>query len=499
MRTCEVLGSIGQCAARAAMCAMVLPWLLAGCAQLPDWEDKASLSQPSPPLISAAQDMEHMDWPQEQWWQRYGSEQLNVLVTQALQDAPNMAAAAARLQQAQALLDATASASRPQLSASAGILADRPSDDYWVPRAFAGRGLDRYGKVMLTGNWSLDLWGRHRAAIAAAAGELQAQEADAAQARLMLTSGVAMAYAGLVRLSVHERTLVQSLQLREATVRLFSERFDHGLENQGGVQSANARLAAARVELIQAQEQLALQRHALAALMGAWPDRGDAIVVPQADLDQPWQQQWGWPENLSMNLLGRRPDVVAARLHAQALESRIAAKQAEFYPDLNLAAIVGVQTIDLDMLLQRSLDVARVGAAISLPIFNGGRLRAELGAARARYNEAVALYRNTLNQAVREVADNAVSQRALQQQQMAMQQAMDAVAEAQRVARARYSGGLASYLEVLAADDQWLANVRQMVQVQARALSLDIDLHRILGGGWEQPQTLAGAGAKLEF
>ncbi|MGE8397433.1 MAG: efflux transporter outer membrane subunit, partial [Comamonas sp.] len=232
-------------------------------------------------------------------------------------------------------------------------------------------------------------------------------------------------------------------------------------------------------------EQVALQRHRIAALMGASPERAAQIEVPAQVLNQPWQQAWALPENLPANLLGRRPDVVAARLQAQALESRVAAKQAEFYPDVNLTAFVGVQSLGLDLFTKGGSSIASVGPAISLPIFNGGRLRSELGAARAQYDEAVALYRSTLNRALQEVADNAVSQRALQQQLQAMKEAVQAATEAHRVARNRYEGGLANYLEVLSAEDQMLASVRQLVDVQSRALSLDIGLHRALGGGWQ--------------
>ena len=461
--------------------------LLVGCAQLPDWQGKASLIQPMPETLSAASAAARMDWPQDQWWQRYGSEQLNGLIAEALQGAPDMAVAAARVRQAQALLGVSESAGAPQLSANASIVADKQSYNYVTPAAMARRGMNDYGRATLDFSWSLDLWGKHRAAMAAAASELQAREADAAQARLVLASSVAAAYADLLRLSATEQTLAQSLQLRDATARLFAERFTNGLENQGGVHSANVRLAAARAELAQAQEQVALQRNRLAVLMGASPNRGAQIVISAASLKQPWQQQWALPDNLPASLLGRRPDVVAARLQAQALQARVAAKQAQFYPDVNLAAVVGVQAMGLDMLIKGGSNIANAGPAISLPIFNGGRLRSELGTARAQYDEAVALYRNTLNHALQEVADNAVSQRALQQQLSAMQQAVDAATEAQRVARNRYEGGLANYLEALTAEDQLLGNVRQLVNVQARALSLDIDLHRALGGGWQAP------------
>lgn len=485
MRICQSSAPGGRPAVRAPWWALGLPLLLAGCAQLPDWQGKASLEQPVPAQLSATSAAAPMAWPQAAWWQRYANPQLNTLIDEALDGAPDMAAAAARVRQAQALLGIQDSASSPQLAANASFKGDKLSYNHLTPAAMTPRGMNDYGRATLDLGWSLDLWGKQRAAVAAAAGELQAREADAAQARLVLASGLASAYAGLVRLSVSAQTLQQSAQLREKTAQLFQERFDNGLENQGSVQSAQARWAAARVELAQAQEQVALQRHHLAALMGASPERGAQIEVPAELLAQPWQQQWALPDNLPASLLGRRPDVVAARLQAQALESRVAAKQAEFYPDVNLTAFIGVQSLGLDMLTRGGSSIASVGPAISLPLFNGGRLRSELGAARAQYDEAVAQYRSTLNRALQEVADNAVSQRALQQQLQAMQDAVQAATQAHRVARNRYEGGLASYLEVLSAEDQLLASVRQLVDVQSRALSLDIGLHRALGGGWQ--------------
>jgi NodT family efflux transporter outer membrane factor (OMF) lipoprotein len=487
MRTRKASAIRGSRPLRASWLALGFPLLMAGCAQLPDWQGKAPLAQSLPEHLSATSAAARMDWPHAAWWQRYNNPQLNSLIEEGLQGAPDMAAAAARVRQAQAMLGVQEGVSGPQVSANASVKGDKLSYNHLTPAAMTPRGMNDYGRATLDLGWSLDLWGKHRAAVAAAAGELQAREADAAQARLVLASGIASAYADLVRLSATAQTLQQSTQLREKTAQLFQERFANGLENQGSVQSAKARWAAARAELAQAQEMVALQRHRIAALMGATPERAAQIDVPSDVLAQPWQQQWALPDNIPANLLGRRPDVVAARLQAQALESRAAAKQAEFYPDVNLTAFIGVQSLGLDLLTKGGSSIASVGPAISLPIFNGGRLRAELGAARAQYDEAVALYRSTLNRALQEVADNAVSQRALQQQLQAMQDAVQAATEAHRVARNRYDGGLANYLEVLSAEDQLLASVRQLVDVQARALTLDIGLQRALGGGWQAP------------
>lgn len=465
---------------------LTLPILLAACAQVPEWSGKASLTQSVPDALQAARNAPPMDWPTQQWWQRYGDAQLDQLIAEALQTAPDMAAAAARVQQAKAMLGVRESASVPQLSARASASEDKLSYNHLSPDAFTPRGMNDYGRATLDLSWSLDLWGKQRAAVAAAAGELAAREADAAQARLLLSSDVASAYAQLLRLAANEQTLEQSVKVRQATANLFAERYANGLENKGSVHSANARLAAARAELSQMQEQVALQRNSIAALMGAAPDRGAQIQIDTERLQSLWQQRWALPEQLSANLLGRRPDVVAARLQAQALESRVAAQQAEFYPDVNLSAFIGVQSLGLDMLTKSGSSIASIGPAISLPIFNGGRLRSELGAARARYDEAAEQYRSTLNRALQEVADNATSQRALQQQLTAMEQAVEAATEAQRVARNRYEGGLARYLDVLSAEDQLLASVRQLVDVQSRALTLDIALHRALGGGWSE-------------
>lgn len=473
--------------------ALGLPALLAACAQVPEWEGMASLAQVETGRLQMAQNAPRMDWPQQRWWQRYGDAQLNELIDQALQGAPDMAAAAARVQQAKAMLGLSESASAPQISARATATQDKLSYNHLTPETFTPRGMNDYGRATLDLSWSLDLWGKQRAAVAAAAGELAAREADAAQARLLLASNVATAYAQLLRLAANEQTLAQSVKVRKTTAELFAKRYANGLENQGSVHSAQARLAAAEAELAQMQEQVGLQRNSIAALIGAGPDRGAAIQVDVKRLQSPWQQQWALPEQIPVNLLGRRPDVVAARLQAQALESRVASQQAEFYPDVNLSAFIGVQSLGLNMLTQSGSSIASVGPAISLPIFNGGRLRSQLGAARARYDEAAAHYQATLTRALQEVADNATSQRALQQQLSAMQQAVNAATEAHRVARHRYEGGLARYLDVLSAEDQLLANVRQLVDVQSRALTLDIGLHRALGGGWSESGTASGA------
>jgi NodT family efflux transporter outer membrane factor (OMF) lipoprotein len=191
------------------------------------------------------------------------------------------------------------------------------------------------------------------------------------------------------------------------------------------------------------------------------------------------------PSTLSVNLIGRRPDLIAARLRADAAAKRIHVTRAQFYPNVNLSAFIGVQSLGLDMLKESGSDVGSAGPAFTLPIFNGGRLRGQLRGAEAEYAEAVANYDRALVQALQEVADAAVSQRALGPQIGHIDAAVDAARESWRVQSNRYEGGLASYLDVLSAEDYLLTNLRTQTDLRSRSMTLDVALNRALGGGYQ--------------
>ena len=456
---------------------------LAGCAQFPDLG-----ATPQPKAADAFQSTASLtapttQWPTDQWWTAYGDAQLNALIDEALADAPDLAAAAARLQRADAVMQITGAANKPQVSANASVTGDKLSYNHLVPRSPATEGMNDYGRATLDVRWELDFWGKHRAALAAATSDVEAQRAELAQARLWLAAGVAAHYAELSRLHANRDTAARALEIRQKTASLFTQRFDNGLETRGGLRNADARRAMAEGELLALDEQMALQRNRLAALLGAGPDRGLAIAVPTLRLDR----AFGLPAEISADLLGRRPDVVAARLRAEALGSRIEQKKAEFYPNVNLSALVGVQSLGLDMLAKGGSGIASFGPAISLPIFSGGRLQGELRGAHASYAEAVAVYNATVARALQDVADNAVRQKALGQRLGKAQEAVDAATEAHRVASNRYEGGLATYLDVLTAEDSLLGALSAQTHLRSASFTLDIGLQRALGGGYQRP------------
>jgi NodT family efflux transporter outer membrane factor (OMF) lipoprotein len=456
---------------------------LAACAGLPSREPPLAMKAGSDYASGRSFAAEARPWPQDAWWRAYGDPQLDALIAEALQGAPSVAVAQARLRQARAQADSTAAARAPQLTANASASAQKQSQNYLSPASATPSGWHDYGRATLDLAWDLDLWGRQRAALAAATSEADAAGADLAQARLVLSTAIASAYAELARQHAALETAQAALGVRSRTASLFGERFTHGLEIRGSVRQVDARRAAAEAELLALEEQLALQRNRIAALMGAGPDRGLGIVRPAVRLAQPF----GLPAQLSAELLGRRPDLAAARLRAEAAAKRIDQAEAAFYPDVNLLAFVGVQSLGLDMLTKSGSGIGSIGPAVSLPIFDGGRLRSQLRGADAGYAQAVADYERLLVQALQEVADAAASQRALGAQLDRTGEAVEAAREAWRIQHERYDGGLATYLDVLNAEDTLLANLRTQSDLQSRAFALDVALVRALGGGYASP------------
>ncbi|WP_018417911.1 efflux transporter outer membrane subunit [Paraburkholderia sp. WSM4179] len=468
--------------------AFAFAFAVSACAQLPDMPQKPIMKDVSryetAHSLSAdggKQGSTASAWPTDQWWLSYNDPQLNALIGEALQDEPTLAAAQARLHNAEASAQVAGAALLPEVSADGSVQKKKQSYNNGIPSDFVPHGWRPYGSAELNFSYEIDFWGKNRAALAAATSELDAARADAAQARMVLSASIAAAYADLARLFAERDSAQAALQVRTQSAQLFRERFANGLETQAGVKQAESKQQSAQADLLALDESIALERNQIAALMGAGPDRGLRIAPPAVDLTQPA----GMPANLGLGLLGRRPDVVIARLRVEAAAKRIDVARAGFYPDITLGASVGFQSLGLNMLTNAASLAGNFGPAITLPIFNGGRLRGELRGARATYDEAVANYDETLTKALHDVADVAASERALADRLQATQAAYDDAAQAHQVALDRYRAGLAGYLEVLNAADTMTSAQRQLADIRSRTFSLDVALVRALGGGYQ--------------
>jgi NodT family efflux transporter outer membrane factor (OMF) lipoprotein len=463
---------------------------IGGCAQLPSSEQQATPKPIDSYQTSSSLSAPAISWPSEQWWRGYNDPQLNELIEEALRDSPDMAIASARLRRAEAFTQVSGAALSPQIGANGAVTQEKMSYNYLTPRAATPSGWNDYGVATLNFSWEIDFWGKNRAGLAAATSQLEASRAEHAQARLTLSAAVAANYAELARLFNERDLLLHHREIQTKSFHFFNERYTNGLENKGALYEAKARLAESEGSLLVNDEQIALQRNRLASLLGSGPDRGLAIKRPSVNLNN----DYGFPSHLPVELLGRRPDVVAARLQTEAQLSRIEQKRAEFYPNVNLSAFIGVQAFGVNMLDNSGSSVGGVGPAISLPIFTAGRLRGELRGNVALYDETVATYNRTLTQALEEIASVGYSQRALTNELIKSEEAITASAEAHRVASNRYQGGLANYLEVLYTEDALLRAQHNHINLQSKTFSLDIALKRALGGGYQEKTSKSAEG-----
>ena len=473
-------------------CARIVKLLLAGsliaaagCAPLPRTE--------SAPAMKKVEQLGSADsftapvaaWPGDGWWRAYGDPQLDGLIDEGLRGSPNLDLAKARLLAASAMVKSAHAARMPEVTGTASFTEQKQSYNNLIPKDALPQGWQDYGLATLNMTYEFDFWGKNRAALAAALSEQRAAEVEVDEARLLISTSIASAYAGLVNLYTLRDNAAATLALRTKTVELFRQRNQFGLETLSSVREVEARQAGAQADLLTLDESIGLQRNAIAALLGAGPDRGLAIARPTAK----FAGSQSLPPNLALDLLGRRPDILAARLRTEAAARRIDQAKAGFYPSVNLIAFVGVQSLGIENLTKSGSDLGSVGPAISLPIFNTERLQGQLRGAHADYDAAVATYNATLTNALREVADAATSRRSLDGELAASRAAVAAAAEAHDIVSRRYQGALATYLDVLTAEDQLIVAQRADAELETRALILDVALVRALGGGFS-PQSV---------
>jgi len=454
--------------------------LASGCAQIPRLDPPPSIRKVDELGSSSSFAVPAAAWPSDRWWEVYGDPQLNALIDEALKNAPDLDLAQARLKAAAAQVQGAGATRLPEVTASAVVAEAKQSYDFLVPRQALPNGWNGYGAATLNMSYELDFWGKNRAALAAAVSEQHAADVEIAQTRLILSTSVASAYAGLLHLYTLRDNAADTLALRIQTVTLFRQRCQFGLETLASVRQVEARQAAAKGDLVAIDERIGLQSNAIAALLGAGPDRGLQISRPKVA----WAGSQGLPSNLSLELLGRRPDIVAARLRTEAAAHRIDQRKAGFYPSVNLIAFAGFQSVGIDNLFKSASQSGAAGPAISLPIFNTARLQGQYKGASAEYAAAVATYNGTLSAALREVADATTSRKSLDEELAAARSAVAAAADAHQMVSSRYQGALATYLDVLSAEDSLISARRSEAELETRALILDVSLVRALGGGF---------------
>lgn len=456
--------------------------VLAGCAAFGDSQSTQTMTQPGQLASASTLPAQHGQWPSQDWVDQFHDPQLRALVDEAVHDNPNLQAAFARVEASRAMAQATRANLYPGIDFEGSIVRQRfSSTDLFAGTPLAGS-WQNASRLQFGLDYDFDFWGKNRAALEAALSEDRAAEAESQASKLMLATAIARNYNRLAALYAQRDVAERAIAQRRDLTELSRQRLAAGLDTQVETTQARGTVAAAQTDLERIDEDIALARNQIAALLGKGPDRGLQIARPTL-LARATPQL---PDDLTIGLLGRRPDIVAARWRVEAAAGDVSVARKEFLPDITFSAYAGVASLDPSNLLLGISRTFGFGPAIQLPIFAGGRLRANLKGRYAQYDIAVASYNQTLVDALRETADTVTSIRSVDQQIRTQREALDLAEHAYALATTRYKAGLGTQLTVLNAESTVLQQRRLATDLQARRLDLQIGLVKALGGGYQE-------------
>lgn len=413
-----------------------------------------------------------------QWWRLYHDERLNNLQQCLLSANPNLAAALAHYDAAQAYASQFHAGLFPQITASGQPLRQRQSDHRPL-RGSTQPSVYNSNTAGFALNFDLDVWGKIRNQVAAGDAQAQASADDLAVARLSLQQQLASLYVQLDGLDAQSRILSSTLDDYSQALQLTRARYQGQIASEIDLTRAQNQLATAQAQLDDVRAQRNLTEHAIGELV-AEPASRFALAPSAQPLNVPAQ-----PAALPSTLLQRRPDIAAAERRVFAANAQIGVAKAAWYPDFSLTGLLGGQTQGSGNLLSAGNRFWALGPLVSLPIFDGGRLDAQERQAKAEFEEASAHYRSQVLHAVREVEDNLAQLRDLKQESLDEQAAANAAQHTQTLATNSYEAGAVSYLDVVTAQTAALQAQRQVQGLRTRQLQASVGLLTALGGGWE--------------
>nr|WP_255584006.1 efflux transporter outer membrane subunit [Duganella sp. sic0402] len=455
---------------------------MAGCANMGSVQPQATRLKSADlnPGKAIAAASANIAWPDERWWEALHDQQLNQLVTAALSDNPSLRATLARVRQAESLAGVAKAATLPRVDASASADRELYSAHSTIPAPLAGNYAWK-NSATLSGSYDLDLWGRNRDALAAALDEVHLAAAESQMARLTLETSIVRSYIQLSLAYALQDSVADNLAQRQRILEITRRRKAAGLASDMEVSSIETTLPAGRREHEQYGESIALLRNQLAALIGKGPGDGETIARPLLALTSTHAE--AVPADLPAQLVGHRPDIVAQRWRVEAAGARISVAKKDFYPNINLAAFVGQQSLGFGHFLESGSQTRGIAPAISLPVFEGGRLRSQLGNQTAAYDGAVEQYNATVIQALSEVANAVIKIDSVRQQDQLAQRALASARRQQQLAEKAYQAGLTDTLNVINAQLTLLNEQQQMAQVASKQLDNYALLMSALGGG----------------
>ena len=414
------------------------------------------------------------------WWEVVKDPQLQALIREAIAQNLDLRVATARVAEARAQYGIARSFLFPEVGLSGAYSAQQVSRSSEPPQGTAaGKTYQNYSAGFPL-SWEIDLFGRLRRGKEAAFAAYLATEEGRRAALITLVADVASTYLFLRELDLQLDVARRTVQTNEETVRYYEKRLQGGVSNRLEVDRAVANRARTAVVIPQLEQQLATSENALCLLLGRPPgpiERGGALsqenVAPEV------------PVGLPASLLERRPDVLAAEQQLVASNANVGAAKALFFPTISITGLLGTVSSEFSNLLKADANVWQVSPSLFAPIFQGGRIRRNYDAAKARFEQAAAQYQKAALNSYREVANAIVTVKKLGEARLELEDGVEALTNAAALSRSRYDAGLASYLEILNADQQLFDQELQLAQVRGEEMRAFVELYRALGGGWQ--------------
>ncbi len=407
------------------------------------------------------------------WWQTFGSAELQSLVVDGLAGSPDLAIAMERVRQAEAQVRISGASLFPSIDLGYGTSARQSGDSRGTTRTEAS-------SATLSVSYELDLWGRNRSGVRSAQSQLAATTFDRDTARLTLIAGIATGYFDVLSLRSRLSVARENLAISERVLALVEARVRNGAASNLDLSRQQATVLSQRAALLPLQQQERQTLNALAILTGRVPQGFDVKATTVADLNVP-----AIDPGLPAELLVRRPDLASAEARLASANANVAAARAALLPSISLTGSAGAASGALLSILSGGTTSAlSIGLSLLQPIFDGGRLRGQVSVSQSQERELVESYRKSILTAFGEVEDALVAASRQAQQETLQRDVQTQAREALRLAEIRYREGADDLLTVLDAQRTLFSAQDQLEQIRQSRLDSAVDLYKALGGGW---------------
>lgn len=451
---------------------------MAGCASAPDYQPPPLEMEPPSTWTAGELDTSVVSMADTHWWETFSDARLDGLVEEALAHNYDLVAAASRVDQAAALARITGADKWPQVSAG-GTASRRKNIIVGIPIPGDKAIYSNSFGVSLDAVWEIDLWRRINKAESAALAEVEASWADLTGARLSIAGQAAKAWFALTEAHQQVELAEKTVASFRASAEYVRARYQQGVRTALDLRLALSQAAAAEALLELREQQLDSSKRQLEILLGRYPA---AAVVANAQFPP---MPAGVPGGLPSELLIRRPDLVSAERRYAASQAKISEARRAFFPRITLTGSTGTLSEQVEDLVSGDFSVWSIAAGLTQPIFQGGRLRANLAQSHAVADQALAVYAVALLNAFGEVESAIVAEARLARRVTFTQESADQAVAAQELAERQYEAGLVDYITVLESQRRALNALSELITVKRERLDVRVNLHLALGGGFD--------------